>query len=86
MYPKDVSNIFAEQANWNSLDNSYDAIKKIHPALAGGKKRGVKPGSNIKYYKTNEDWYLACEDYQKLVSQDIKIKKRYLLNFSHFDA
>ena len=31
--------------------------------MSGGKKRGVKPGSNIKAHKTHENLYLACEAY-----------------------
>ena len=48
MYPKYAPDIFAEQYNWIYLDNSSDALKKVRPSKAGGKKHGVKPGSNIK--------------------------------------
>ena len=61
MYPKDVPDLVADQYNRASVDNIYDYIKKVWPALAGSKKRGVKLGSNVKADKTHEDWYLACE-------------------------
>ena len=51
--------------------------------MAGQKKCGVKQGSNIKAYKTNEDWYLACEAYQKMEIQDIKMKRISFLDSSH---
>ena len=63
MYPKYDLDLASEEYNQNSIGNSYDALKKVWPALAGEKKRGVKPGSNIKTDKTHEDWYLACGDY-----------------------
>ena len=52
--------------------------------MAGGKKRGVKPVSNIKYDKTHEDLYLVCEYYQTLASQYIKMNIISFLNYSHF--
>ena len=42
MYNKYVPNMFADKSNQISLNNSYDGFKKDRPALAGGKKRGVK--------------------------------------------
>ena len=86
MYPKDVPYLVSEQSNQTSLDNSYDALKKVRPALTGGKKRSVKTGSNVKANNTHEDWYLACQAYQKLTSQDIKMKKSSFLNSSHCTA
>ena len=86
MYPKDVHVLFADHSNQTYLDNSYDDLKKVWPALIGGKKRGVKPGSNIRDDKTHEDWHLACKAYQKLASQYINMKRRYFLNYSHFSA
>ena len=68
------------------LDNSSDAIKKVRPALAGGKNRGVKSGSNFKADKTHKDWSLACEAYRKLASQDVKMKRSSFLNSSHCAA
>ena len=79
MYPKSVPDLFSEKYR-------YDDIKNVWPALESGKKFGVKPGSNIKADKTHEDWYLVCEAYQKLASQDIKMKRSYLLDSSHCDA
>ena len=84
--PKCVPDLVAEKSNRASFDNSYDSLKKVRPVLAGGKKRGVKPGSNIKTNKTHEDWYLACEAYRKLASQDIKINSNSFINYSHFSA
>ena len=66
MYPEDIPDIIDKQYKQNSLDNSYDALKKVWPSLEGGKKNSVKPGSNIKADKTHEDWYLACEAYLTL--------------------
>ena len=90
MYPKDVPDLVSCQSNRNSLDNSYVVLKKFRPSLAGGNKRCVKPGSNIKADKTHEDWYLACEAYQKLASQDIKfwhqINRSSFLNYIHYGA
>ena len=68
MYPKNVPAAVAEQFNRTSLEfhpnnvpgassrkkNIYDALKKGQPSLAGGKKSGVKPGSNIKTDKIHE--------------------------------
>ena len=84
MYPKDFPNLVADQSNRTYLDNSSDTLKKIWSSLAGGKKRDVKPGSNIKAYNTNEDWYLACKAYQKLSSQDGKINRRPFFDSSIF--
>ena len=84
MYPKDVPDLVSCQSNRNSLDNSYVVLKKFRPSLAGGNKRCVKPGSNIKADKTHEDWYLACEAYRKLASQDIKIKRSSFLKYIHY--
>ena len=83
MYNKYVPNMFADKSNQISLNNSYDGFKKDRPALAGGKKRGVKTVLNVKANKTHEDWYFACEDYQALESQDIKMKRSSLLNYSN---
>ena len=55
MYPKDVPDLVADQYNRASVDNIYDYIKKVWPVLAGGKKLGVKPGSNIKADKNHKD-------------------------------
>ena len=79
MYPKSVPDLFSEKYR-------YDDIKNVWPALASGKKFGVKPGSNIRADKTHEDWYLVCEAYQKLASQDIKREINSLPNYSHFAA
>ena len=84
--PKDVPVLVAKQSNLTSLDNSYDALKKVRPSFAGCKKCGVKPGSIIKSDKTHEDMYLACEAYWKLLSQDIKMKSSSFLNSSHCDS
>ena len=54
--------------------------------MLGEKKRGVKPWSNIKYDNTHEDWYLDCEAYQKLVSQDINTKRSSFLNYGYCAA
>ena len=86
MYPQDVPDIIAEEANLTYIDNSYDAIKNVCPALAGGKNHGFKQASNIKDDNNHENWYLACEAYGKLASQDINIKRSYFLNYSHCDA
>ena len=86
IYPKDVPDIVADQSNQTSLDNSYDALNKFWPALSGGKKRGVKTGPNIKADKIHEDLYLACEDYQKLASRYIKMKRIYFLNYGYCAA
>ena len=48
MYLKNFPDIVAYQSNQTSLDNSYDALNKVHPALEDGKKRVVKIGSNSK--------------------------------------
>ena len=42
MYPKDVPDLVDEKSNQTYLDNISDSLKKVWPALAGGKKRGVK--------------------------------------------
>ena len=84
--PKCVPDLVAEKSNRASFDNSYDSLKKVRPVLAGGKKRGVKPGSNIKTNKTHEDWYLACEAYRALASQGSKMKRSSFLKSSHFSA
>ena len=63
MYPKDIPDLFAENYKRTSPDNIYIALKKFWPALVGGKKRAIKPGSKIKAENTHEDWYLACEAY-----------------------
>ena len=86
MYPKDVPDLVADQSNQTSLDNSFDALKNIRPALAGEKKRRVKPGSDIKSDKTHEEWYLGCEAYQKLARQEIKMKRISVLGYSHCAA
>ena len=86
MYPKDVPDIVDEKYNQTFFDNSYDDINKFCPALSGDKKRGLKPGSNIKADKTHEYWYLACEAYQTLASQDINMKRSYFLNSSYCAA
>ena len=86
MYPKYVPGIVAEKSNRTSLDNNYGVINEVWPALAGGKKRGVKTGSNIKSNKTQEYWYLACEAYQTLASQDVSINMSSFLNSSHCSA
>ena len=86
MYPKGVPVIVAEKSNQTSVGNSYDGIKNVWPSLEGGKKRGVKLGSNTKADKIHEDWYLACEAYRKLASQDIKINSNSFINYSHFSA
>ena len=57
MYPKDVLDIVADQYNQTSTDNSSDSLKKVGPALVGGKKPCLKPGSNIKADNTHEDWF-----------------------------
>ena len=64
MYPEDVPDPIADQSYQTSLDNSSDALKKVQTDLAGKKKCGVKTGSNIKYDKTREYWYLDFEVYQ----------------------
>ena len=86
MYPKDFPDLVYEQYNRTYPDNSCDALKKFRPALAGGKKYGVKPGLNIKADKTHEIWYSDFEAYQKLSSHDIKMKRISFLNSSHYDA
>ena len=86
MYPKNVPDIVADQSNQTSIDNSYDALNKFWPALLGGKKRGVKTGPNIKADKIHEDLYLACEDYQKLASRYIKMKRGSFFSSSHCAA
>ena len=58
----------------------------FRPTLEIRKKRGVKPGSNIKADKIHGYWYLAYKDYQKLASQYIKTKRRSFLNSSHCAA
>ena len=55
MYPKYVPDLVSDHSNQIFLYNSSDALKKVWPNLAGGKKCGVKPGSNIKADKTHED-------------------------------
>ena len=55
MYLEYVPDLVAEKYNITSFYNSYYALKKVQPSLTGGKKRGGKPGSNIKYYNTQED-------------------------------
>ena len=84
--PKCVPDLVAEKSNRASFDNSYDSLKKVRPVLAGGKKRGVKTGSCIKSDKTHEDWYLACETYLKLASQDINMERISFLNSNHCAA
>ena len=74
------------RSNQISLDNSYDALKKVRPDLEGGTKRGFKTGSNVKSDKTHEDWYLACETYLKLASQDINMERISFLNSNHCAA
>ena len=83
IYPKDVPAIVSDKSNRKSLDNSYDALNKVCSDLTGGKKRGVKPGSNIKSDKTQEDWYLPCKSYRKLAIRDIKMMMISFLNSSH---
>ena len=83
MYPNNVPDLVDDQSNLTSIDNSYDAVKKVEPAFFGQKKRGVKPVSNIKADKSHENWYLACEDYQKLASQDINMNRLSFLNSSY---
>ena len=86
MYPKDVPDLVTEKSNQTYPDNSSGDLNKVQPGLEGGNKRGVKPGLNIKADKTQEDWYLACEAYQTMASQDIKMKRIYFLKFSHCAA
>ena len=84
LYPKDVPYSIADLSNLTSIDNIYDALNKVCSDLTGGKKRGVKPGSNIKSDKTQEDWYLPCKSYRKLAIRDSKMKMVSFLNSSHF--
>ena len=86
MYPNDVPDLVAEQSNRTSIDNSYDALKKVRIALVGGKKRVVKQGSNIKSDNTDEDWYLDYEDDQKLAGEDIMMKRGSFLTYSYCAA
>ena len=53
MYPEDFPNFVADKSNQAYIDNSSDALKKVRPALVGGKNCCVKPGSNIKADKTH---------------------------------
>ena len=64
MHPKYIPDLVADQSKQNYLDNNFDALKKVWPSLAGGKERGVKPGSKIKSDKTHEDWYLSYGAYK----------------------
>ena len=77
---------FCWKYDLTSLDNSSNTIKKVRTAMEGWKKCGVKPGSNIKADKTHKYWYLACEAYQKLASQYIKMKRGSFFNSSHCAA
>ena len=95
MYPNNLPAADAEKSKRNYIEfqkknvpdvesrmkNISDAIKKIRTALSGGKKCGVKPGSNIKTDKTHEYWYLYCKAYQKLEIQGIKMKRSSLLKY-----
>ena len=86
MYPNNVPDLVDDQSNPTSLDNRYDDLKKVRPDLVGGKKRVVKPGSDIKAVNTHEDCYFDCGDYQKLASRYIELNRISFLNSSHCDS
>ena len=35
MYPNNVPDLVDDQSNLTSIDNSYDAVKKVEPAFFG---------------------------------------------------
>ena len=55
IYLSDIPDLVGDQSNQTSLNNSSDALNNVWPALAGGKKRGVKTVLNVKANKTHED-------------------------------